>query len=109
MKQNLQNLQLPVSIWKIILTCYHRNKDKVREYLVLFHMRSHFMLLLLGAEPRLSSFFGQGRGSIFLDDVECIGTELLLTNCTNSGVGVHNCRHLEDAGVVCSGMQYHVC
>ena len=28
MEPNLQNLQLPVSIWKIILTCYHRNKGE---------------------------------------------------------------------------------
>ena len=76
---------------------------------MLFHMRSHFMLLLLGAEPRLSSFFGRGRGPIFLENVNCIGTELQLTNCTNSGVGVHDCSHLEDAGVVCSGILYHVC
>ena len=24
-----QNLQLPVSVWKIIPTCYHRNKGEV--------------------------------------------------------------------------------
>ena len=34
MEQNLQNLQLPVSIWKIIPTCYHRNKGEV-EYISL--------------------------------------------------------------------------
>ena len=47
--------------------------------------------------------FGRGRGPIFLDNVDCIGTELLLTNCTHIGVGVHNCGHHEDAGVVCKG------
>ena len=40
---------------------------------------------------------------IFLDDVQCRGTERWLTNCTHPGVGVHNCRHHEDAGVVCNG------
>ena len=32
MEQNLQNLQLPVGIWKIIPTCYQRNKGEV-EYI----------------------------------------------------------------------------
>lgn len=42
-------------------------------------------------------------GPIFLDDVGCSGAELQLTNCTNRGVGVHNCGNLEDAEVVCKG------
>ena len=57
-----------------------------------------------GAEARIQATFGQGRGPIFLDNVGCNGTELLLTNCTNLGVGVHNCAHFEDAGVVCAGI-----
>ena len=47
----------------------------------------------------LTSGFGQG--PIFLDDVNCIGTEHSLINCGHSGIGNHNCGHLEDAGVVC--------
>ena len=58
------------------------------------------MLPLLAA---LTSSFGSGRGLIFLDDVNCNGTELQLTDCRNRGVGVHNCFHYQDAGVVCEG------
>ena len=67
------------------------------------------IILLLGADVKGRPTFGPGRGPIFLDNVGCIGTEPRLTNCTNLGVGVHNCRHVEDAGVVCSGMQSNMC
>ena len=58
--------------------------------------------MLLDAEARLRGSFGQGRGLIFLDNVNCSGTELELRNCMYQGVGVY-CSHYEDAGVVCRG------
>uniref|UniRef100_A0A8B9CQ49 Soluble scavenger receptor cysteine-rich domain-containing protein SSC5D n=1 Tax=Anser brachyrhynchus TaxID=132585 RepID=A0A8B9CQ49_9AVES len=47
--------------------------------------------------------FGQGADPIWLDDVECTGTEANFSHCNLNGWGLHNCNHEEDAGVVCSG------
>ena len=46
--------------------------------------------------------FGQGVGPIYLDMLECIGTEQELQRCVHRGVGIHSCDHGEDAGVQCS-------
>ena len=46
--------------------------------------------------------FGEGTGIVWLDNVQCQGTESSLLLCSHLGLAVHNCEHNEDAGVVCS-------
>lgn len=54
-----------------------------------------------GGQATHEGTYGQGTGPILLDDVECVGTEQQLEDCDHLPVGVHNCVHAEDAGVVC--------
>lgn len=45
--------------------------------------------------------FGRGEGPIHFDELKCNGHEERLIDCSHDGVGVHDCYHGEDAGVVC--------
>ena len=46
--------------------------------------------------------YGEGSGPIWLDDVICVGNERSITECQHVRWGDHNCRHYEDASVICS-------
>ena len=48
-----------------------------------------------------AQLFGPGVGMIYFDEVDCTGSEEALNDCQHAGVGVSNCNHNEDAGVVC--------
>ena len=67
---------------------------------------AHVICRQLGFGPALQATlrasFGQGTGIIWLDNVQCIGNEARIENCSHNGWGTHNCHHYEDAGVVCS-------
>ena len=53
-------------------------------------------------DARHSSYYGQGSGPIWLDDLHCVGNEQSIGDCTHLGWGRHYCYHSEDAGVKCS-------
>lgn len=49
----------------------------------------------------MMAYFGEGTGPIHVDNVKCSGEERSLTDCIKQAPGTHNCRHSEDAGVIC--------
>lgn len=53
------------------------------------------------ARARTMAYFGEGKGPIHMDNVKCTGSEKTLAECVKQDIGRHNCRHSEDAGVIC--------
>ena len=41
--------------------------------------------------------------TVILDEVQCRGDETSLIECQHAGIGRHNCRSSDAAGVVCRG------
>ncbi|NXJ64577.1 MARCO protein, partial [Rostratula benghalensis] len=57
---------------------------------------------MLGYSRAISAFTATaGSGQIWLDDVNCSGSENSIFDCPKPNWGVHNCSHGEDAGVEC--------
>uniref|UniRef100_A0A8B9SXZ2 Soluble scavenger receptor cysteine-rich domain-containing protein SSC5D n=1 Tax=Anas platyrhynchos TaxID=8839 RepID=A0A8B9SXZ2_ANAPL len=50
-----------------------------------------------------NAHFGPGSGPIWMDSVDCRGTESALSDCNHVVWGPRDCTHRRDAGVTCSG------
>ena len=54
---------------------------------------------------RDNAFYGQGSGQIWIDQLNCTGTELTIENCAHNGRGRNiDCNYGGDAGVECSNI-----
>ena len=51
--------------------------------------------------PLANSYYGAGSGSIWVDDINCLGNETNLGACSRKPWGVNDCDHTEDASVMC--------
>ena len=62
-----------------------------------------------GGQAFSGAHFGRGSGHIFLDDMNCSGTEARLVDCPFHNpwqtYGLTNCNHGEDAGVMCAATE----
>ena len=51
---------------------------------------------------RYGAFYGQYNSTIWLGNLNCVGTERVIRNCTHKGWGIQNCNHSQYASVKCS-------
>jgi len=49
----------------------------------------------------IGNVYGAGSGLIWLNNVQCNGTETNIEYCRHNGWGTRNCRHREDVSVSC--------
>ena len=58
--------------------------------------------LFSGGYPVEAAEFGEGYGRIWMDELQCTGSENSLEECMFNGWGIHDCWHFDDAGVHCT-------
>jgi len=49
----------------------------------------------------VENMYGAGTGTIWLDDIQCTGTESDIGSCRHADWGVENCGHSEDVSISC--------
>lgn len=47
------------------------------------------------------AFFGEGTGRVWLDNINCNGTEDDIFKCKSTGWGATNCGHSKDVSIIC--------
>jgi len=60
-----------------------------------------FLLVVRFIGQNLGKKYGAGTGQIWLDDLQCVGSETDIDNCRHGAWGLHNCGHNEDVSIAC--------
>ena len=55
-----------------------------------------------GGITATSNNSGPGEGMVWMENVNCNGSESRLTDCPFGGWGVTSCNHFQDVGVICN-------
>ena len=50
----------------------------------------------------VNNVYGAGSGAIFMDGVDCTGSETSLADCNHWGWGSHSCGHSSDVAIECN-------
>ena len=74
------------------------HKTCTKSYGSTIHLCTH---VFAGAKPLGNSFYGWGNDTIWIDNVNCVGTEPRLDYCLYSSVNSKYCRYDTLAGVIC--------
>ena len=53
------------------------------------------------SELHYGAAFGQGNGSILIEQYDCQGDEHSLLNCSKTGYSYNSCSHSDDVAIVC--------
>ena len=80
----------------------NRVQQKSINYWIIYSTLAVFVVVVLDTAVLNAAAFGEGTGRIWLDNVQCTGSERELRNCTSNSNGINSCTHAQDAGMRCS-------
>ena len=63
--------------------------------------------LSYGATAMQAAVYGQSSRRIWLDNVNCVGTEDTIASCSHNNWGYHDCLYEKDANVKCSSGNFY--
>jgi len=66
-----------------------------------FLMKHGVLIIYRRTGTYIGNHYGSGTGQIWLDDLQCTGSETSFINCTHNGWAVHSCLHTQDVSIVC--------
>ena len=85
------------------MVCKQAGFSEIGRFLAIKCCNFSVKLMVFAGATALTRGFTKGIGKIWLDDVECSGSEAKLVDCNARVIGEHDCTHIEDAGVSCPG------